>query len=294
MAIQTDISINVLSSDWDAYELIDSGDRLKLERFGDYVVIRPEPKAWWRPQLDESVWRKADARYVDDDKMNTGWRFVSRGKAFPVLNFNGIKFKTKLMEGSKHLGVFPEQKPHWDFISTVRHETGERKLLNLFGYTGAASLVAAKSGYKVTHVDASKPSVAWARSNQEASGLVDAPIRWIIDDALKFVKRQERRGEVYDAIILDPPAFGRGPKNELWKLEKLLPELLTSCGRILSKRVGSYAIMTLYSIDASAIMAANILKDRLGMGKVDCGELVLRSKSSYELPLSIWARLIRK
>ena len=293
MENQIDISVKILSSEWGEYELIDSGDRLKLERFGDYVVIRPEPKAWWRPSLDEAVWRKADARYADEDKMNTGWRFNTRGKAFPVLDYCGIKFKTKLMEGSKHLGVFPEQKPHWDFIANNGNQRGERKLLNLFGYTGAASLVAAKYGYKVTHVDASKPSVAWARSNQEASSLLEAPVRWIIDDALKFVKRQERREETYDAIILDPPAFGRGPKNELWKLEKLLPELLASCGRILSRRPGSYAIMTLYSIDASAIMAANILKDRIGAGVVDCGELVLKSKSSYDLPLSIWARLIR-
>jgi len=284
-------SIKVLHHEWAEYELLDSGNRLKLERFKDYVVIRSEPKAWWRPRLPESAWKSADARYFDEDKKNAGWQFFSKGKPFPVMDYKGIKFRTKLMEGSKHLGIFPEQQPHWDFVE--RAGADGKKLLNLFGYTGAASLIAAKAGYAVTHVDASTPSNAWARQNQELSGLSQKPIRWITDDALKFANREVRRGETYDAILLDPPAFGRGPKNELWKLEKMLPELMQACAALLSKKSGSYAIATLYSIDASAIMAKNVFEDYFKNGLAECGELALPSKASYPLPLSIWARFVR-
>ena len=287
------MNIDVLKSGWTEYELIDSGDRLKLERFGNVTVIRSEPKAWWKPSVPD-LWRNADARYLDDEKKNAKWIFNGKPAA-PAMIWNGVKFRTKFMDGTKHLGVFPEQSPHWDFISTAakNFKSGEKpKLLNLFGYTGAATLAAAKGGFLATHVDASKPSVDWARRNQIESGLADAPIRWIIDDALKFVKREERRNSLYDAIVLDPPAFGRGPKNELWKLEKMLPELLDSCSKILSKNP-LFVIMTLYSIEASSIMAANILgqffSSRKG-AKIECGELVLPSKFGYDLPLSIYAK----
>ena len=287
------MNIDVLKSGWTEYELLDSGDRLKLERFGNVTVIRSEPKAWWKPSAP-NLWRNADARYLDDEKKNAKWIFNGKPAA-PAMIWNGVKFRTKFMDGTKHLGVFPEQSPHWDFISTAakNFKSGEKpKLLNLFGYTGAATLAAAKGGFLATHVDASKPSVDWARRNQIESGLADAPIRWIIDDALKFVKREERRNSLYDAIVLDPPAFGRGPKNELWKLEKMLPELLDSCSKILSKNP-LFVIMTLYSIEASSIMAANILgqffSSRKG-AKIECGELVLPSKFGYDLPLSIYAK----
>ncbi len=289
--MNNDLSVELLSPEWKDYELLDSGSRLKLERFGNFTVVRSEPKAWWRPALPQKEWDRADARYFDEDKNSCGWKVFSKGKPFPVLDLNGIKFATKLMDGSKHLGIFPEQQPHWDFVKQ-RGKKGMR-LLNLFGYTGAASLVAAQAGYEVTHVDASKPSIAWARQNQQLSGMDALPIRWIIDDALKYVKREERRGALYDAILLDPPAFGRGPKNELWKLEKMLPELLEGCSKILSKSAGSYVIITLYSIDASAIMAANVLADWFKGGEVSCGELVLRNPNSYPLPLSIWGRFVR-
>lgn len=287
------MNIDVLKSGWTEYELIDSGDRLKLERFGNVTVIRSEPKAWWKPSVPD-LWRNADARYLDDEKKNAKWIFNGKPAA-PAMIWNCVKFRTKFMDGTKHLGVFPEQSPHWDFISTAakNFKSGEKpKLLNLFGYTGAATLAAAKGGFLATHVDASKPSVDWARRNQIESGLADAPIRWIIDDALKFVKREERRNSLYDAIVLDPPAFGRGPKNELWKLEKMLPELLDSCSKILSKNP-LFVIMTLYSIEASSIMAANILgqffSSRKG-AKIECGELVLPSRFGYDLPLSIYAK----
>ena len=299
------LNIQTLSSQWSDYELLDSGDRLKLERFADVVVTRSEPKAWWKPAR-KNLWRESVARYIDDDKKNARWEFRGKVNA-PVLHLGKINFLTKFMDGSKHLGIFPEQKPHWDFIADsagrfakklASKSLAPRKptLLNLFEYTGAASIVAAASGYEVAHVDASKPSVDWARKNQAASGMAGAPIRWIVDDASKFVAREIRRGKKYDAIILDPPAFGRGPKNELWKLEKMLPELLSACSRILSD-TPLFSLITLYSIDASAIMAANIMGENfapLAKSSVSCGELVLEAAggASYPLPLSIWAAAV--
>lgn len=279
------MDIKVLFSDWGGYELLDSGNRLKLERFGEVVVIRSEPKAWWRKSSPE-IWKNADARYLDDDKKNSKWQFFKKVKP-PVMDFNGVKFATKFMDGSKHLGVFPEQSPHWDFIAKSASQRKNPRLLNLFGYTGAATLVAAKSGWLATHVDASKPSVEWARKNQEISGLSEKPVRWIIDDALKFAQREARRGAKYDAIVLDPPAFGRGPKNELWKLEKMLPQLLEACQKILSENP-MFVMMTLYSIEASSVMAQNMLKSYFPKLGVSCGELALGG-SGMPLPLSIWA-----
>lgn len=289
------MNIDVLKSDWRGYELLDSGDRLKLERFGDVIVVRSEPKAWWKPSRSD-LWKSADARYFDDEKKDARWVF-NRKVSAPTLDWNGIKFRTKFMDGTKHLGVFPEQSPHWKFIaeSGAKFAGGRKpKLLNLFGYTGAATLAAAKGGFAVAHVDASKPSVDWARKNQSESGLDDAPIRWIVDDALKFARREARRGVSYEAIVLDPPAFGRGPKNELWKLEKMLPELLDACASILSD-TPLFVLMTLYSIEASSIMAANMLDEYFGGrrgAKTSCGELVLPASNGFDLPLSIYAKTV--
>ncbi|MBR4597286.1 MAG: class I SAM-dependent methyltransferase [Opitutales bacterium] len=279
------MDIKVSVSDWGAHELLDSGEKLKLERFGDAVVIRSEPKAWWAKSRPE-LWKTAHARYLDDDKKNSRWLFYKKINA-PVLDFKGVKFAAKFMDGSKHLGVFPEQSPHWDFIANAAKGRQNPKLLNLFGYTGAATLVAAKNGWLATHVDASKPSVDWARNNQRLSGLEEKPIRWIVDDALKFAQREARRGSKYDAIVLDPPAFGRGPKNELWKLEKMLPQLLQACQNILSDNP-LFVMMTLYSIEASALMAKNMLESFFPRLKTECGELALRG-NPMPLPLSIWA-----
>ena len=289
------MNIDVLKSDWRGYELLDSGDRLKLERFGDAVVVRSEPKAWWKPSRPD-LWKSAYVRYFDDEKKDARWVFNKKISA-PVMDWNGIKFRTKFMDGTKHLGVFPEQSPHWKFIaeSGAKFAGGRKpKLLNLFGYTGAATLAAAKGGFAVAHVDASKPSVDWARKNQSESGLADAPIRWIVDDALKFARREARRGVSYEAIVLDPPAFGRGPKNELWKLEKMLPELLDACASILSD-TPLFVLMTLYSIEASSIMAANMLDEYFGGrrgAKTSCGELVLPASNGFDLPLSIYAKTV--
>ncbi len=288
------MDIKILNSSWGDYELIDSGDRLKLERFGNVTVIRSEPKAWWKPSSPE-LWKSADAKHFDEEKRNSHWVFYKKINS-PVLNWNGIKFHTKFMDGTKHLGVFPEQSPHWDYIvNSAKNFKGEGKpkLLNLFGYTGATTLAAAKGGFFATHVDASKPSVDWAKKNLQESDVSEMPVRWIVDDALKFVKREERRGVSYDAIVLDPPAFGRGPKNELWKLEKMLPELLEACSKILSKNP-LFVLMTLYSIEASSVMVSNMLSQYFGSRKnasLECGELVLKSSKGFDLPLSLYSKI---
>ena len=285
--------IEILSTPCSDYELLDSGDKLKLERFGNVITVRSEPKAWWKPTQPQ-LWKKANCVY--EEGQNKHWHFNGTRVSAPVLNFDDVKFCTKFMDGTKHLGVFPEQLPHWRFITESlknRKFQKQPKLLNLFGYTGAASLFAAKAGFEVVHVDASKPSVEWARKNQEVSGLSEKKIRWMVDDALKFAQRQFRRGEKYDAIVLDPPAFGRGPKGELWKLEKMLPQLLEACRNIISDNP-MFVLITLYSIDASSIMAGNMLQAYFGdiaKFKLSTGELALTPKNdSYMLPLSLWAK----
>lgn len=276
--------IEVLFSDWPGYELVDSGGRRKLERFGEVLVVRGEPRAWWRPRLPESAWAKALA--VHDEK---AWSFAPNCPREWTLELDGLTLLARFTETSKHLGLFPEQYPHWRYI---REHGGGGSLLNLFGYTGVASLAAAKAGFEVTHVDASKPAIAWAKRNQELSGLGDRPVRWILDDAAKFVAREIRRGKRYEAVLLDPPAFGRGPKKELWKVERQVAELLAQCRALLSDRA-RFLILTMYNTDASSLMLRNLLAEAMdgAGGTLDVGELALRqSGSDLILPRSLWGR----
>jgi len=203
--------------------------------------------------------------------------------------------QARFTETTKHVGVFPEQSPHWRWMQTrLKRDQGKPQphLLNLFGYTGVASLVASAAGCAVTHVDASKPAVTWARTNQQLSDLSLSPIRWILDDATKYVKREIRRGVRYDGILLDPPSFGRGPNRELWKVEKQLTELLDICRQVLSDHP-LFIILTMYNIEASSLMIGNLLTDTMHGcgGKVSVGELALKHKHSERLlPLSIFGR----
>lgn len=280
-------SITVLSSSWKEYELIDSGNRKKLERFGPMVLVRTEPKAWWEPALPTSEWSKAHA--VHDD---TKWIFHRKTNREWIMAFQSLAFQARLTDGSKHVGIFPEQSPHWEWITAKAKGKKHPSLLNLFGYTGAASLVAAKAGCVVTHVDASKPAITWGKANQELSGMQDVLIRWLLDDALKFSAREIRRGKTYDAIILDPPSFGRGPKNEVWKAERQLTELLSVCRQLLSPSP-VFLILTMYNLEASSLMLGNILEDTMSglKGRVHVGELALpHASSSKMLPLSIFGR----
>jgi 23S rRNA (cytosine1962-C5)-methyltransferase len=291
--------IQILASDWPDYALLDSGRRRKLERFGAQIIIRSEPKAWWEPVLPESDWARAQAVHENDDR----WQLVPGAVREWTMRWRELTLQTKLTDASKHLGVFPEQAPHWEFIQAHSPNQGRAgrprpaeespKLLNLFGYTGVATLAAAAAGFAVTHVDASKPAVAWARHNQKLSGLDDAPIRWILDDAVKFVRREIRRGVRYDALALDPPSFGRGPAGEIWKVETGLPELLALCREALVEKP-RFVLLTLYNLEASSLMLGNVLEQMMRgqSGKISIGELALAATApgARLLPLSLWGR----
>ena len=271
--------------DWDDYELIDSGDGARLERFGRYRFVRPEHQAIWKPALDKVDWQKADAIFQATNE-ESGGHWESRRVLAPVweMQYKGLHFWARF-SNSRHLGVFPEQAVHWDWIDRlIRSVNREVKVLNLFGYTGLATLAAARAGARVTHVDASKKSVAWARENQELARLTDRQVRWIIDDALKFVQREARRGQVYDGLILDPPKFGRGPKGEVWEVFEKLPELLGECRKVLGDRP-QFVVITAYAIRASALSlyyAAQEMMAGVG-GFCTAGELVLKEQSANRI-----------
>ncbi len=294
------------SARWQDYALLDSGDGLKLERFGNYVFVRPESQAMWRPVLTHE-WKQAHAVFMPTGEESGGhWDFKKKvvekwEMHYPLTlapsSLGDLKFWVMTTPG-RHLGVFPEVAAHWDWFSELIHhrvhtpapgagaggEHREVNVLNLFGYTGLATLAAAAAGAKVTHVDASKKSVGWARDNQALSKLTEAPVRWIVDDALKFVQREARRGVKYDGIILDPPKFGRGPKGEVWEVYKSLPALLSACRECLSKDP-LFVVTTLYAVRASAIHVAQAMEDMMAglEGKIEMGELVTREQSAGRL-----------
>ena len=274
----------VESPNWKDYALLDSGDGLKLERFGKYVFARPESQAMWKRTLT-SEWNNADAVFQPTGEESGGhWDFKKKVDEKWQMKYGDLRFWTMTTPG-RHLGVFPEVAAHWDWTSgVIANANREVNVLNLFGYTGLASLAAASAGAKVTHVDASKKSVGWARENQALSKLTEKPIRWIVDDALKFVQREVRRGVKYDGIILDPPKFGRGPKGEVWEVYKSLPTLLEACRQCLSDDP-LFVVNTVYAVRASAIHVAQAMQDMMKDfgGKVDMGELVTREQSAGRL-----------
>ncbi len=262
------------------FHLIDSGDGLKLEQYGPYRIVRPEAQALWPKALPTHVWDKADAVFTgdtDEDGMGR-WRFQREalGETWP-LSLLGVDFHGRFT-AFRHVGVFPEQIAHWSWMKE-KIEAADRplKVLNLFGYTGVASLVAAAAGAEVTHVDASKKAIGWARENQSLSRLDKAPIRWICEDAMKFILREERRGHRYDIILTDPPKFGRGPNGEVWQLFDHLPLMLDICRELLApKAVG--LVLTAYSIRASFYSIHELMRETMRGkgGLVESGELVIR------------------
>lgn len=286
------------STRWKDYALLDSGDGLKLERFGNYVFVRPESQAMWKRALD-TEWKNAHAVFVSTGEESGGhWDFKKKVEEQWTMSYpldsrsddasgsarREITFKAMTTPG-RHLGLFPEVAAHWDWVSgLIAGARREVNVLNLFGYTGLASLAAAAAGANVTHVDASKKSVNWARENQALSGLTESSIRWIVDDALKFVQREARRGVKYDGMILDPPKFGRGPKGEVWEVYKSLPDLLETCRQCLSN-TPLFVVTTVYAVRASAIHVAQALDEMMQefRGKVDSGELVTRELSKGRL-----------
>lgn len=278
---------------WKEYALLDSGDGRKLEQVGPYRLVRPEARALWEPSSAEDEWKKVSAEYrgPDEDKKGDWIRFADIPASWE-LSYGPVRFTARLTS-FRHLGFFPEAAPLWEWmVKKLKEERGKRKVLNLFAYTGIASLLLAEAGAEVTHVDASKQSIAWARENQALSKLGDKPIRWIVDDALAFVKREARRGNTYDAIIMDPPKFGRGPKGEVWKAEESLAELLTACGAILSSEP-LFVAVTIYTIPLPAVALAYAVEDMMASkGIVSCGELANRESNPRGrlIPTAVFAR----
>jgi 23S rRNA (cytosine1962-C5)-methyltransferase len=296
----------LFSPNWTDYELLDSGNGQKLERFGPYIFVRPEVQALWKPALSSDRWQAAHAFFSPSGEESGGhWCFEKPVAEKWEMNYplsaaffsgnhqfraRALRFSAMTTHG-RHLGVFPECAANWDWMAECIRRVGRPSapaqsvnVLNLFGYTGLATLVAAAAGAKVTHVDASKKSLTWARENQALSGLSGAPIRWIMDDALKFVEREGRRGVKYDGILLDPPKFGRGPKGEVWDVFKSLPELIQACLPLLSE-TPLFVVLTLYAVKLSALDALGALAqimDGFG-GNLDCGELVTLEKSAGRL-----------
>lgn len=283
------------------YALLDSGGGRKLERFGAITVDRPEPQALWQPRLAGPDWSKAHAVFSasgeDDEKgkwrvdkpVPDGWPVCIRLTPHPVT------MQCRLA-GLWHLGLFPEQLPHWQFmldrLGAIKGETP--RVLNLFGYTGAASLIAASAGADVTHVDASKKAIAWGRDNQAASTLPDAKIRWILDDAQKFVAREVRRGKTYHIVLVDPPKFGRGPEGETWDIYRHVAPLLADCAKLLAPRDATL-ILTVYAIRASALTFHQLLAQTLEQrpGVFDTGELaILEQGGTRAVPTSLFTRWI--
>ncbi len=279
------------------YALLDSGDGKKLERYGPLRIIRPEGQALWRPALPQAEWNAADAVFTgdtDEDGMGR-WRFPRRplGETWP-LDWDGIAYLGRFTS-FRHVGVFPEQSVHWRFIEdNVAKPRTPVRLLNLFGYTGLASLVAARAGAHVTHVDASKKAIGWARENQQLAGMESKPIRWICDDAVKFCERELRRNSKYEAIILDPPSYGRGPKGEVWQLFEHLPHMLDLVRDLMSDKP-LFIILTAYSIRSSFQSLHEIMQETLGDkgGKLESGELVIRTENSARLlSTSLYSRWV--
>jgi len=276
-------SIELLSSmHWEDYELLDTGNSLKLERFGPYKFVRPEHQAVWKPALSTKEWEKANAEFrPTNDESGGNWQFNRPIEPQWEMHYKDLAFMART-SNSRHLGVFPEQATHWDWIrEQVSAHPKPVNVLNLFGYTGIASLVAVKAGANVTHLDASKKTVLYAKENQLLSGLGDKSIRWIIDDAVKFVMRESRRGVRYEGIILDPPKFGRGPKGEVWEFFKMLPYLLQEIRPVLATRP-LFLVITAYAIRASALSLHYSIQEMMSsyMGTLSSGELVLNEKSA--------------
>lgn len=282
------------------YELIDSGDGEKLERFGGIVVRRPDPEVLWHKSADIQIWQAANLSFDRVDSKTGVWH----GKVPESwdIEHGGIHFHIR-PTSFKHVGIFPEQVINWSFIEKTIEKTiadrGEEyhpSVLNLFAYTGGATIAAAKAGAQVTHVDASKPVIEWAKENAALNGLVDAPIRYIVDDALAFAKREVKRGKKYDGIIMDPPAFGRGPDGETWKIEEHFLELFDACLELVNEEDGGplFFIISGYASGYSALAFGNALKvleEKYG-GGVETLELILKESSSRyaSLPAGVTAR----
>ncbi len=281
------------SPDWQDYELLDSGNSQALERLGPYKLVRPEPQAIWPPALSGSDWESADAVMVPTISEHGGyWEFKSDIQQPWKIDYKGLQCEIRLSK-SRHIGVFPEQAVHWDWIEQQVRSAGRKlKVINLFGYTGMATAAAARAGAEVTHVDASKHAVAWASRNLDLSGLADRSVRWLVEDARKYLKREARRKSYYDGIILDPPKFGRGPTGKVWDYFEDISGLLDLCRKVLTPNP-QFICFTSYAIQASALVPHQALQAMISNkgGQVTSGELVTVDKSQGRiLSHSLFAR----
>ena len=279
------------------YALIDTGDGEKLERFGDYTLRRPEPQAIWRKSLTEQQWQTAaDASFMRDSRSEERgeWRLKPNMPSRWIIKYDYKDMHLKMRLGLtsfKHVGIFPEQAANWNFIYDSCKEIKDAKVLNLFAYTGGATLAARAAGADVTHIDSVKQVVTWSRENMESSSL--AGVRWIVEDALKFVQREVRRGNRYNGIILDPPAYGRGANGEKWVLEENITQMLECCAELLEP-TNSFLVLNLYSMGLSSTLARTAVRQCFGAPKVEeCGELYFEDKADKQLPLGTYYRFKR-
>ena len=291
---------NLTLGDLQDYELLDSGDQLKLERFGSYVLGRPETQAIWRPGLERKDWERANAVFkATNDKFGHSrprsdvpdkWMLHSKMPEKWLMHHKKLAFYAKLAP-FKHTGVFPEQAVQWDWMSElIKKSKREVNVLNLFAYTGIATLACAEAGAKVTHVDSSYPAIGWAKANQIASKLQDKPIRWIEDDVVRFVSREINRGAKYDGIIMDPPVRGHGANGEVWSFNDSFPKLVSDCSKLLSDNP-LFFLVNAYAVSFYPSTLENILMDHLPDENFECGEICIKEKSlGRMLSTGIYAR----
>ena len=279
-----------LADNWKDYEVLDTSNGEKLERWGNYLLVRPDPQVVWNTPHTNPGWKKKNGHYHRSSKGGGEWEFFSLPQQWSI-HYGKLTFQLKPFS-FKHTGLFPEQATNWDWFSNlIQNANRPIKVLNLFAYTGGATLAAAAAGASVTHVDASKGMVAWAKENAASSGLSDAPIRWIVDDCQKFVEREIRRGNHYDALIMDPPSYGRGPKGEIWKIEYAIHQLVSLCSQLLSDKplfflINSYttgfaaSVLTyLLGLEVVSKFGGHVVSDEIGLPVTQSG-LVLPCGSS--------------
>ena len=276
------------AANWKDYELLDTSAGERLERWGEVILIRPDPQIIWNTPKQLALWKQAHARYRRSSTGGGAWQILKKVPPVWKISYGDLRFQLKTM-GFKHTGVFPEQAVNWDWCAQKIRATREKdpgrelKVLNLFAYTGGATISAANAGANVTHVDASKGMVTWAKENAASSGLADAPIRWIVDDCVKFVEREIRRGNKYDAIIMDPPSYGRGPKGEIWKIEEKIHPFIKLCSQLLCDKplfflVNSYttglapAVLTyMISTEVKSKFGGHVISDEIGLPVTETG-----------------------
>jgi 23S rRNA (cytosine1962-C5)-methyltransferase len=281
----------LISKDWKEYEILDMADGEKLERWGDIILIRPDPQIIWKNKLKPELWKKAHAHYHRSKSGGGEWEYIKKVPDSWQIKYKDLIFNLKPM-GFKHTGLFPEQAVNWDFmIQKIKEAKREVKVLNLFAYTGGATVACSYAGASVCHVDSSKGMTAWAKENLLTSNLSDKPVRFIIDDVIKFVQREIRRGSKYDAIVMDPPSYGRGASGEVWNIEDNLYPLVELCSKLLSDDPLFFLINS-YTTGLSSTILSNILEFTIKhKGKVSNGEIGLPMKdSNLILPCGIYGR----